>query len=172
MLKLTRRNCMKRVIKFYDVSEYEYKSNSFSKDLPIKEEFSNVNISIEDYYSNINNVILQPIASKHGHFSYIAGKHRERSEDGKSRLVVDYRYVILISDECTRSRSEAERLAQKRYAAKKDVQRKQNEYAKRACKQYTLKFNKENDAAVIETLESKDNKIGYIRSLILKDINK
>lgn len=45
-----------------------------------------------------------------------------------------------------------------------------NAYHKRASKQYHLELHKENDADIIRKLETVDNKQGYIKTLIRRDI--
>lgn len=45
-----------------------------------------------------------------------------------------------------------------------------NAYHKRASKQYHLELHKENDADIIHKLETVDNKQGYIKTLIRRDI--
>lgn len=45
-----------------------------------------------------------------------------------------------------------------------------NAYHKRASRQYHLELHKENDADVINKLETVDNKQGYIKTLIRRDI--
>ncbi len=46
-----------------------------------------------------------------------------------------------------------------------------NAYKKRSQTAFTLRFHNENDAEVIRKLQEQDNKIDYVRQLILKDIN-
>lgn len=43
-------------------------------------------------------------------------------------------------------------------------------YAKKKIKKMTFSFNRETDADILEKLESVDNKQGYIKGLIRKDI--
>jgi len=45
-----------------------------------------------------------------------------------------------------------------------------NAYHKRASRQYHLELHKENDADIINKLETVGNKQGYIKTLIRKDI--
>lgn len=45
-----------------------------------------------------------------------------------------------------------------------------NAYHKRASRQYHLELHKENDADIINKLETVDNKQGYIKTLIRRDI--
>lgn len=45
-----------------------------------------------------------------------------------------------------------------------------NAYHKRASKQYHLELHKGNDADIIKRLDSVDNKQGYIKTLIRRDI--
>lgn len=45
-----------------------------------------------------------------------------------------------------------------------------NAYHKRASRQYHLELHKENDADIIRKLETVDNKQGYIKTLIRRDI--
>lgn len=45
-----------------------------------------------------------------------------------------------------------------------------NAYHKRASKQYHLELHKGNDADIIRKLETVDNKQGYIKTLIRRDI--
>lgn len=45
-----------------------------------------------------------------------------------------------------------------------------NAYHKRASKQYHLELHKENDADIINRLDNTENKQGYIKSLIRRDI--
>lgn len=45
-----------------------------------------------------------------------------------------------------------------------------NAYHKRASKQYHLELHKENDADIIRKLETVDNKQGFIKALIRRDI--
>lgn len=45
-----------------------------------------------------------------------------------------------------------------------------NAYHKRSAKQYHLEMHKENDADIIRKLETVDNKQGYIKALIRRDI--
>ena len=56
--------------------------------------------------------------------------------------------------------------AQKRARNKYDAEHKEE------FKHYHFRLNKENDAEVIKKLESLENKQGYIKSLILADIEK
>jgi hypothetical protein len=48
----------------------------------------------------------------------------------------------------------------------------QKKYNRTKTKSFTLKLNKETDADVIERLEKAENKQGYIKELIRKDIEK
>ncbi|MBM6968689.1 hypothetical protein [Pseudoramibacter alactolyticus] len=43
-------------------------------------------------------------------------------------------------------------------------------YAKKKIRKMTFSFNRETDADILEKLESIDNKQGYIKGLIRKDI--
>lgn len=45
-----------------------------------------------------------------------------------------------------------------------------NAYHKRASRQYHLELHKENDTDIINKLETVDNKQGYIKTLIRRDI--
>ena len=45
-----------------------------------------------------------------------------------------------------------------------------NAYHKRASRQYHLELHKGNDADIINKLETVDNKQGYIKTLIRRDI--
>ena len=45
-------------------------------------------------------------------------------------------------------------------------------YEKTKIRQFLLKFHKTHDAAIIEKLDSLDNKNNYIRQLILKDLER
>lgn len=45
-----------------------------------------------------------------------------------------------------------------------------NAYHKRASRQYHLELHKENDADIIHKLETVDNKQGYIKALIRRDM--
>lgn len=45
-----------------------------------------------------------------------------------------------------------------------------NSYHKRSSKQYHLEMHKENDADIIRKLETLENKQGYIKELIRRDI--
>lgn len=56
--------------------------------------------------------------------------------------------------------------------AQKRAQKKYDEANKGKWRMIHLKLNKETDAAVIEKLEASDSMQGYIKSLILKDIEK
>lgn len=47
-----------------------------------------------------------------------------------------------------------------------------NAYHKRASRQYHLELHKENDADIINKLETVDNKQGYIKTLIRYDIKR
>lgn len=51
------------------------------------------------------------------------------------------------------------RAAQKKYQAEK-------------CKQYLFRFTKTTDADIIEKLDSVPNRLGYIKELIRKDLQK
>lgn len=46
------------------------------------------------------------------------------------------------------------------------------EYSKKNCKQICLKLNKVHDAEILERLEQVASKQGYIKALILADIQK
>lgn len=47
-----------------------------------------------------------------------------------------------------------------------------NAYHKRASRQYHLELHRENDADIINKLETVDNKQGYIKTLIRYDIKR
>ena len=47
-----------------------------------------------------------------------------------------------------------------------------NKYHKEHCRQYCLRFNKGTDADVIARIEAQENKQGYIKELIRRDIAK
>ena len=47
-----------------------------------------------------------------------------------------------------------------------------DKYAKKAIKQYILKFNRNTEPEIIEFLDSKENKNNYIRDLIKADMAK
>lgn len=57
----------------------------------------------------------------------------------------------------------------------KEIVKKQREYRAKYVKEkfrsFTLWFNKESDADIIEILDKCDNKAAYIKSLIRKDAN-
>ena len=48
----------------------------------------------------------------------------------------------------------------------------QKKYNKSKTKSFTFKFNKHTDADIISRLEGVDNKQGYIKELIRKDLKK
>ena len=47
-----------------------------------------------------------------------------------------------------------------------------NEFQKQKYSQICLQLNTRNDKAIIDKLNSVDDKLGYVRQLILKDIEK
>ena len=48
----------------------------------------------------------------------------------------------------------------------------QNAYKKEHYKMVTFKFNKQNDADIIEKIDSVENKLDYIRELVRADIKR
>lgn len=54
----------------------------------------------------------------------------------------------------------------------KSQSRASNKYNKENTKTYLIRFNKLSDADLIRWLDKQQNKNGYIRNLILKDILK
>lgn len=46
------------------------------------------------------------------------------------------------------------------------------DYEKTNCRRIALKLNVEHDKAILDKLDSQKNKQGYIKQLILNDINK
>ena len=70
------------------------------------------------------------------------------------------------TDEEARERKKA----RQREYAKKTGYSAQTTYMKNNTKAYYLRFTKSTDSDIIEKLESVDNRLGYIKSLIRKDI--
>lgn len=55
---------------------------------------------------------------------------------------------------------------------KKDKYKAQNKYQAEKCKRYYLRLVKTTDADIIAKLDSVPNKMGYIKELIRKDLQK
>lgn len=55
---------------------------------------------------------------------------------------------------------------------KDDKYKAQKKYQQEKQKQYQFRFTKTTDADIIEKLDSVENRLGYIRELIRKDLQK